>query len=76
MSLAHTRALLRAALTGQLKGVPFEPDPVFGLAIPASCPGVPAEVLRPRDAWADRAAYDAKAKELAARFRAEFKKYA
>ena len=76
MSLAHTRALLRAALTGQLKDVAFAPDPVFGLALPASCPGVPEGVLRPRDAWPDKAAYDAKAKELAAMFKAEFKKYA
>lgn len=75
MSLGHTRSLLRAALTGQLKDVPFSPDPVFGLAVPASCPGVPDGVLRPRDAWADKAAYDAKARELAERFKAEFKKY-
>jgi phosphoenolpyruvate carboxykinase (ATP) len=75
MSLAHTRALLRAALTGELDRVPFAPDPVFGLAVPASCPGVPDGVLRPRDAWADKAAYDARAQELAERFTAEFKKY-
>ena len=75
MSLPHTRALLRAALTGELKDVPFSPDPVFNLAIPAACPGVPDTVLRPRDAWADKAAYDAKAKELAARFKSEFQKY-
>ncbi|MFM8271575.1 MAG: phosphoenolpyruvate carboxykinase (ATP), partial [Gemmata sp.] len=50
MSLPHTRALLRAALTGQLKDVPFSPDPVFGLAVPQTCPGVPDTVLRPRDA--------------------------
>ncbi|MBY0459668.1 MAG: phosphoenolpyruvate carboxykinase (ATP) [Gemmataceae bacterium] len=76
MSLAHTRGLLRAALLGQLKDVPFSPDPVFGLAIPATCPGVPDGVLRPREAWADKSAYDAKAKELAERFKAEFRKYA
>lgn len=76
MSLAHTRAMLRAALTGRLQDVPFAPDPVFGLAVPAACPDVPDAVLRPRDAWADKAAYDAKAKELAERFKAEFKKYA
>ncbi len=75
MSLAHTRALLRAALTGQLQDVPFAPDPVFGLAVPATCPGVPETVLRPRDGWPDKAAYDAKAKELAIRFKAEFQKY-
>jgi phosphoenolpyruvate carboxykinase (ATP) len=76
MSLAHTRALLRAVFSGQLKDVPFVPDPVFGLAIPTSCPGVPTGVLRPRDTWPDKSAYDAKAKELADRFKAEFKKYA
>jgi phosphoenolpyruvate carboxykinase (ATP) len=76
MSLTHTRALLRAVLTGQLKDLPFAPDPVFGLAIPATCPGVPDTVLRPRDSWPDRSAYDRKAKELADRFKAEFKKYA
>ncbi len=76
MSLTHTRALLRAALSGQLKDVPFSPDPVFGLAIPASCSGVPPEVLRPRDAWRDTAAYDAQALQLAERFRVEFQKYA
>jgi phosphoenolpyruvate carboxykinase (ATP) len=76
MKLAHTRALLSAVLTGQLRDVPFAPDPVFGLAVPASCPGVPAGVLRPRDAWTDTAAYDGRARELAERFRAEFKKYA
>lgn len=76
MSLTHTRALLRAALTGQLKDVPFAPDPVFGLAVPATCPEVPDAVLRPRDAWADPAAYDARAKELAARFKAEYQRYA
>jgi phosphoenolpyruvate carboxykinase (ATP) len=76
MSLAHTRALLKAALTGQLAGASFAPDPVFGLAVPDQCPGVPEKVLRPRDAWPDKAAYDKKAKELAERFKTEFKKYA
>jgi phosphoenolpyruvate carboxykinase (ATP) len=76
MSLTRTRALLRAALTGELRDVPFAPDPVFGLAIPSTCPGVPDGVLRPRDAWANKAAYDARATELAERFRTEFKKYA
>lgn len=76
MSLAHTRALLRAALAGELERVPFAPEPAFGLAVPASCPGVPDGVLRPRDAWVDKAAYDTRAKELAERFRSEFQKYA
>ena len=76
MSLTHTRGLLKAALSGHMDGVSFDPDPVFGLAVPASCPGVPDKVLRPRDAWADKNAYDKQAKELAERFKAEFKKYA
>jgi phosphoenolpyruvate carboxykinase (ATP) len=76
MSLEHTRALLRAALTGQLAGVPFAPDPVFGLAVPARCPGVPDRVLQPREAWPDKAAYDAQAAALAAKFRDEYRKYA
>ncbi|HUR55555.1 MAG TPA: phosphoenolpyruvate carboxykinase (ATP), partial [Gemmataceae bacterium] len=75
MSLAHTRALLKAALTGQLGGVPFAPDPVFGLSIPASCPGVPDKVLQPREAWADKAAYDQQATKLAVMFRDEYRKY-
>ena len=56
--------------------VAFVPDPVFGLAVPSSCPGVPDRVLQPREVWADKAAYDRRAKELAERFKAEFKKYA
>jgi phosphoenolpyruvate carboxykinase (ATP) len=76
MALSHTRALLRAALTGQLKTVPFAPDPVFGLAVPASCPGVPDGVLLPREAWPDPAAYDQQAAKLAAMFRQEYRQYA
>jgi phosphoenolpyruvate carboxykinase (ATP) len=76
MALSHTRALLRAALTGQLADVPFAPDPVFGLAVPAACPGVPDGVLRPRQAWPDPAAYDRQAAKLAAMFKDEYRKYA
>src|SRR5262249_31565859 len=47
MKLGLTRAMLRAALAGQLAGVPFAPDPLFGVLVPQSCPGVPADVLRP-----------------------------
>ena len=47
MKIAHTRATLDAALSGALDSVQCEPDPIFGLAIPASCPGVPGDVLRP-----------------------------
>ena len=64
MSIKHTRALLKAALEGKLKEVPFERDPVFGLNVPASCEGVPGEVLNPKNTWSDPAAYDEKAKVL------------
>jgi phosphoenolpyruvate carboxykinase (ATP) len=55
--------------------VPTTPDEVFGVQVPASCPGVPAEVLTPRRTWPDGAAYDEQAKMLAARFAANFRKY-
>ena len=72
-----THALLKAALTGQLAGVILTADPVFGLAVPGNCPGVPENVLSARaDVWTDKAAYDKSAKELAERFKTEFKKYA
>ena len=74
MSLAHTRAIVDAALAGQLDCVEFETEPVFGLSIPTSCPGVPSEVLNPRKTWPDASAYDAKAKELLAMFQANFEK--
>ena len=64
MAIAHTRATLDAVLTGALDKAKFEPDPVFGLAIPAACPGVPPEVLRPNRTWKDPKAYDAQAKRL------------
>jgi phosphoenolpyruvate carboxykinase (ATP) len=75
MSIKHTRALLNAALDGELAKVKFVQDPVFGFSIPLECPGVPAEVLNPRDAWADKNAYDAKRRELAGLFTENFKKF-
>jgi phosphoenolpyruvate carboxykinase (ATP) len=75
MSIKHTRALLNAALDGELAKVKFTQDPVFGFGIPAECPGVPAEVLNPRETWKDKALYDAKCKELAGLFAANFKKF-
>jgi phosphoenolpyruvate carboxykinase (ATP) len=76
MKIKYTRAMIRAILNGTLADVETSPDPVFGLSIPASCPDVPAEVLVPRNTWADKEAYDTKARELAARFNENFKKYA
>jgi phosphoenolpyruvate carboxykinase (ATP) len=75
INLAYTRAMLRAALEGKLDAVPFHADPAFGLSVPTTCPGVPPDVLDPRAAWADKAAYDRAAIDLANRFRAELAKY-
>jgi phosphoenolpyruvate carboxykinase (ATP) len=74
MKLKLTRAIIDAIHTGQLAKVSTEPDPVFGVAVPTSCPGVPGEVLRPRNTWADGAAYDATARKLAELFQANFDK--
>jgi phosphoenolpyruvate carboxykinase (ATP) len=76
MKLAHTRAMLRAAIEGKLDEVEVEIEPVFGFEIPKSCPDVPSEVLNPRETWSDPGAYDTQAKELAAMFRENFEKYA
>jgi phosphoenolpyruvate carboxykinase (ATP) len=75
MSLPHTRALLRAALDGAVSRVSFLRDPIFGVEVPSECPGVPTEVLRPRQTWANPSAYDAAAQKLAEMFRKEYEKY-
>ncbi len=75
MKLAYTRAMVTAALEGDLDDVETEPDPIFGLHIPKYVPGVPDEVLRPRSTWSDADAYDAQAKKLAGMFRENFSKY-
>lgn len=76
MKLSYTRAMITAALNGELDGVAYEAHPVFGMAIPTTCPNVPAEVLNPRNTWSDKEAYDAKAKNLARQFIKNFEKYA
>ncbi|NNE43192.1 MAG: phosphoenolpyruvate carboxykinase (ATP) [Gemmatimonadetes bacterium] len=75
MSIHHTRALITAALNGDLNNVEYREDPVFGFEVPCSCPGVPDDVLTPRNTWADKAAYDAQAKKLADLFTKNFEKY-
>lgn len=75
MKLAYTRAMLTAALEGKLDDVAYKPHPIFGVSVPQSCPGVPDEVLNPRDTWADKAAYDAQAQKLAQLFVENFTKY-
>ncbi len=72
MSIRHTRALLASALDGSLARVKFRREPFFGLSIPEAVPDIPADVLDPRQAWADKAAYDRTAKELVARFEKNF----
>ena len=76
MKIAHTRAMIDAALSGKLDDVPYTTDPIFNLSVPTSCPGVPQDVLNPRSTWADAAAYDAQAKKLAAMFAENFKTFA
>src|SRR5215472_10115337 len=75
MKLAYTRAMVNAAIEGKLNDVEFETDPAFGLTVPKSVPGVPAEFLRARDAWNDKAAYDKSAANLSAMFAKNFEKF-
>ena len=76
MSIQHTRALLNAALDGALDQVRYVKDPLFGFEVPTDAPGVPSQVLNPRETWADKAAYDEKAKTLARLFAENFKQFA
>ena len=76
MAIHHTRAIVNAALDGKLDGVATETDPIFGLEVPTECPGVPADVLNPRNTWTDAEAYDAQARKLAGLFQENFAKYA
>ena len=75
MKLSYTRAMISAALEGALENVEYKKDPVFGLAIPQTCPGVPSEVLNPKSTWKDQNDYDSKANELAKRFNKNFEKF-
>jgi phosphoenolpyruvate carboxykinase (ATP) len=75
MKLAHTRAMVRAALSGALDEVEMETDPVFGLQVPISCPDVPSEALIPRHTWDDGAAYDEQARKLARMFVENFARF-
>jgi len=68
MHLPYTRAIVAAVLAGKLDEAEFDTEPTFGLQVPRACPGVPAKQLNPRNTWKDKAAYDAQARELAARF--------
>jgi phosphoenolpyruvate carboxykinase (ATP) len=76
MKIAYTRAMVRAALDGRLAKVTTEPDPIFGINVPTSCPDVPAEVLKPRNTWKNPSAYDEKARHLAKMFNENFDQFA
>lgn len=75
VKLAYTRSMIKAVLEGKLDYAEFHRHPVFGMNVPQECPGVPSQILDPRTAWKDTAAYDLQAKKLAAAFRANFEKY-
>jgi phosphoenolpyruvate carboxykinase (ATP) len=76
MKLPYTRAMITAALNGQLDDVKFTKHPIFGMMVPGAVPGVPTEILDPRNTWADKEAYDKTASDLAEKFVTNFKKYA
>ncbi len=76
MKLSFTRAMITAALTGELNKVNYIQHPVFGYQMPETCPNVPAELLNPRNTWSDKAAYDAQANKLANMFVKNFEQYA
>ena len=75
MKIAHTRAMVRAALAGELDHVPYVTDPIFNLEVPQSVPGVPSDVLTPRNTWQHPAEYDAQARKLAQMFIDNFKTF-
>lgn len=75
MKLKFTRAMITAALNGELNNVAYENHKVFGIAIPQSCSNVPNEILNPRNTWEDPNLYDKKAVELAQMFKSNFAKF-
>jgi phosphoenolpyruvate carboxykinase (ATP) len=76
MKLKLTRAIINAIHSGELAATETKQDPVFGFEVPIACPGVPSEILIPRNTWADKSAYDTTARKLAGLFRDNFQKYA
>ena len=75
MKIKYTRAMLTAALEGELDNVEYVKDPFFNLLVPQTCPEVPAEVLNPKNTWTDKNAYEEQAKKLANMFVENFKDY-
>ncbi len=75
IKLAYTRAMITAALNGELDKLDFETLPVFELAYPTSCPGVPSELLNPKETWSDKTNYDETANKLASQFIENFESF-
>jgi len=75
MEIKHTRAMVSAALNGQLADTPFHPHPIFKVLVPEWVPGVPSDILDPKNTWRDPDAYDRQAKELASRFAENFARH-
>ena len=75
MKIAHTRAMVRAALDGKLATAGVAEDPNFGLLVPEGCPDVPSDVLAPRNTWSDKGEYDNTAQHLAKQFEENFKQF-
>jgi phosphoenolpyruvate carboxykinase (ATP) len=75
MKLGFTRAIIDAIHSGALDGAPVSEDPLFGLAVPTQVPGVPSEILLPRNTWKSPSEYDQAARKLAFLFQENFKKY-
>ena len=75
MKIGYTRAMVRAAISGEIEKAEMVTDPIFGLQIPKYCPDVPSMVLQPRETWSDKEAYDRQASDLAARFKKNFEQF-
>jgi len=75
MKIAHTRAMITAALAGQLDTVSYRTHPIFNVDVPTTCPGVPEGVLDPRSTWSDPRAYDEQARKLAGMFVENFRQF-
>ena len=76
MKLGFTRAMITAALEYKLENVAYETDPIFGMMMPLTCPGVPSEILNPKNTWVDKNSYDLHSRNLASLFISNFEKYA
>jgi phosphoenolpyruvate carboxykinase (ATP) len=74
MDIDVTRAIVHAALSGEMDDLEYEKDPLFHILVPTTCPGVHCEILNPRNTWEDKGAFDQRAKKLAADFSAHFDK--